>query len=353
MVTGKIKYYYIQMKHKQTCTVSDDWTYKGMKVIFLENEYLRIGILADRGSDIFEFKYKPLDLDFLLRLSKGIKNPAQDFSQMRNTANQFEDYYYGGWQEILPNSPMFNYRGASLGMHGEISLIPWKYAIVKDSDEEVAVKLWTRPLRVPLLVEKILSINKDDSKLKITEKLTNEGNTHLDIMWGHHIAFGLPFLKEGVSIETNAKTMEAEATIPDPRRFMSGKLFSWPLAENISGVIEDSSKIPPVETEIYRDLCYLKGYDTKAFYVIKNEKENIGFRLDWNGDLFKSLWLWQERFATTDFPWWGNCYAVALEPWTSSYTQKPEEAIAKGEWLHVKAGQVVITDLTASAFRSL
>jgi hypothetical protein len=338
------------MKHKRPCTVSDDWTYKGMKVVFLENEYLRIGILADRGSDIFEFQYKPLDLEFLLRLPKGISNPAHEFSQMRNTSNQFEDYYYGGWQEILPNSPTFNYRGALLGLHGEVSLIPWRYTIVKDSDEEVAVKFVTRPLRMPLLIEKTLSMNKDNSKLAITEKLTNEANTHLDIMWGHHIAFALPFLKDGVSIETNAKTMEAESTISAPRRFTAGKVFNWPLAEKIDGKIDDASKIPPVETEPYRDLCYLKGYDTKAFYAIKNEKENIAFRIDWNGDLFKCLWLWQERFATLDFPWWGRCYTVALEPWTSAYTQKPEEAIAKREWLHMEAGQVISTALSAGVF---
>ena len=338
------------MKNKKACSVSDDWTYKGMKVIFLENEYLSIGIVADRGSDIFEFKYKPLDLDFLLRLSKGIKNPVHEFSQMRNTANQFEDYYYGGWQEILPNSPSFNYRGAMLGLHGEISLIPWKYAILKDSDEEVAVKFWTRPLRIPLLIEKILSMNKDDSKLRITESLTNEGNTHLDIMWGHHIAFGLPFLKNGASVETNAKTLEAEPSIADPRKIKSGKLFTWPMAENIHGKTEDVSKIPPVETEPYRDLYYLKGYDTKAFYTIKNEKENIGFSLTWDGDLFKCLWLWQERFATLDFPWWGKCFTAALEPWTSCYTTDPQEAIERREWLHLEAGQIINTQLTAGAF---
>ena len=54
-------------KSNQDCSVTDDWSLKGMKVVYLENAFLRIGILADRGSDIFEFKYKPLDLDFLLR----------------------------------------------------------------------------------------------------------------------------------------------------------------------------------------------------------------------------------------------------------------------------------------------
>ena len=337
------------MKQKTNCTITDDWTYKGMKVIFLENEYMRIGILADRGSDIFEFKYKPYDLDFLLRLSKGIKNPAHDFSQMRNTPNQFEDYYYGGWQEILPNSQMFNYRGALLGMHGEVSLIPWKYSILKDSEEEVSVKFWTRTLRMPVLIEKILSINKGELKLKISEKLTNEGNTHLDIMWGHHIAFGLPFLKNGASIETNAKIMEAESSIIGPRKFIAGKQFKWPMAENIDRVMENASKIPSIETHAYRDLCYLKGYDSKAYYAIKNE-DNIGFRLEWNGDLFKCLWLWQERCATLDFPWWGKCYTVALEPWTSSYTQNPEEAIAKKEWLHLDSGQIIATELSAEIF---
>lgn len=114
-----------------------------------------------------------------------------------------------------------------------------------------------------------------------------------------------------------------------PKAAVVERLQNWPMAENISGSKDDASTIPPGETAPYRDLCYLKGFDTNAYYAIKNEKENIGFRLDWNGDLFKCLWLWQERFATVDFPWWGKCYTVALEPWTSCYTQKPEEAMAQ------------------------
>ena len=342
-------------KSNQDCSVTDDWSLKGMKVVYLENAFLRIGILADRGSDIFEFKYKPLDLDFLLRLDKGIQNPAQVFSQMRDTHNQSEDYYYGGWQEILPNSPSFNYRGASLGLHGEVSLIPWKYAIVKNTAEEVAVKFWTRPLRMPLLIEKTLSLEKNSAQLKITEQLTNESGTQLDIMWGHHIAFGLPFLNEGASIDTNAKIMEVHDDIVAPRRYKAGKTYNWPQAEDPTGKAFDASMIPDTSAPAYRDLSFLSNFDTttnKAHYTITNAQQKVGFKVNWDASLFKCLWLWQERNASQDFPWWGKCYTVALEPWTSKYTNEPDKAIQNGEWLSIKAGEVISTSLSAEAFQT-
>ena len=160
--------------HQYGCSITDDWTYKGMKVLFMENDFLRIGILVDKGSDIFEFTYKPANLDPLLRLPKGIRNPARDINQLPNHMGRFEDYYYGGWQETLPNSPVFNYRGAMLGMHGELSLIPWKYAIVEDTSDCVAVKMWTELLRMPLVLEKTFRLYKAESRLYIAETLQTE-----------------------------------------------------------------------------------------------------------------------------------------------------------------------------------
>ena len=46
------------------CKLSDEWSINDMKVIWMENDFLKIGILAGRGSDIFEFRYKPLNLRF-------------------------------------------------------------------------------------------------------------------------------------------------------------------------------------------------------------------------------------------------------------------------------------------------
>lgn len=331
------------------CTISDDWSYKGMPVVWMENDFLRIGILAGRGSDIFEFRYKPKEVDFMLRLGKGIRNPNLDFSQQRGTDNQFEDYYYGGWQEILPNSPAFNYRGAALGQHGEISLTPWKHAIVENTPEKVSVKLWTRPLRVPILIEKTLTLEAGKATLFIDEKLTNEARTHLDVVWGHHIAFGLPFLKEGAKITTNARTFFAEPLMPSGRRFQPGIESAFPLALNMDGKEDDARMVPPESAAPYSDLAYLSGFDDQAFYTLKNEEKNVGFTVRWDARIFKHVWYWQERYGTKDAPWWGSAYAVALEPWTNRWRPDPQEGIEAGEWLRLEAGEVVTTRLEASA----
>lgn len=332
------------------CSISDDWTLQNMPVVWLENDYLRIGILAGRGSDIFEFRYKPKDVDFMLRLSKGIRNPNLDFSQQRGTHNQFEDYYYGGWQEILPNSPAFDYRGAALGQHGEISLTPWKHAIVENTPKRVSVKLWTRPLRVPILIEKTLTLEADRATLFIAERLSNEAGTSLDLVWGHHIAFGLPFLKEGATITTNARTFYAEPLMPPQRRFQPGIETTFPNALNINGHDDNARMVPPESATPYSDLAYLSGFDEQAYYALKNEVKNVGFAVRWDARIFSHVWYWQERYATRDAPWWGNTYAVALEPWTNRWRPNPQDGIDAGEWLRLDAGEVVTTRLEASAF---
>ncbi len=59
------------------CRLWDQHTYKGMQVVVLENDLLRISVLADKGTDIFEFLYKSLDLDYMLMTPQGIRTPQE------------------------------------------------------------------------------------------------------------------------------------------------------------------------------------------------------------------------------------------------------------------------------------
>lgn len=334
---------------KPGCSVTDRWTYNGMQVVWMESDLLKIGILVGRGADVFEFRYKLQDVNFLLRLPGDIKNPSQDFAQKRDTNSQMEDYYYGGWQDCLPNSAPFTYRGASYGQHGEVWGIPWSYSILADTPEKVIVKCWVKPMRTPLKIEKTFSLEINSQSLTVSSKVTNEGNTHFDLMWGQHIAFGLPFLENEILVEINAKNMVAEQSMPGHRRFKPGVETLWPEAITTNGSPDNASIILPAGEQPYSDLAYLSGFGNTGSYKIMNQSRKIGFGLKWDAELFKYVWYWHERFGTQDAPWWGNVYTVALEPWTSKWTDDPQAAIDRGEWLKLEAKESIETEIQAFA----
>ncbi len=106
-----------------------------------------------------------------------MRNPALFVPTSVSPRGAFLDYYEGGWQEILPagGDPCV-YKGINFGVHGEVSLIPWQYAIEEDRAERVAIKFWVRTYRTPFYVEKRISLQSGAAVLTMTEKVVNEGN---------------------------------------------------------------------------------------------------------------------------------------------------------------------------------
>ncbi|MBC7334272.1 MAG: hypothetical protein H5T85_07450, partial [Actinobacteria bacterium] len=75
----------------------------GYRSLVLENEVIRICINLDKGSDIYEFLYKPNDVDFMWKSPLEIRgNRKTPFTRNLEYGN-FLDIYEGGWQDILPN----------------------------------------------------------------------------------------------------------------------------------------------------------------------------------------------------------------------------------------------------------
>src|SRR5258708_14799488 len=342
--------------HKHGCRVSDEWTLRGMRAAILENELLRVLVLLDRGAEIVEFCYKPLDFDPLLRLPVELRNPARDMPSVGAGSGTFLDYYAGGWQEILPNGggPV-SYKGADYGRHDEGSLLPWSCEVLEPGPERASLRCSVRALRTPLRLQRTMTIERGRAVLFIDEQLTNEAGEALDIMWGHHVAFGLPFLQEGAVIETSARTLLAHEDLPGfaPRRLQIRQRANWPVALAADGSNMNMSIVPPHGKGKGREISYLTDFDGPAWYSITNPDRQVVFAFQWDGSLFRYLWLWQELGYPRGFPWWGRSYAVALEPWTSYPTLGLPEAIARGTQLKLRPGQIVNTHMVASAYAGL
>src|SRR5512139_1370193 len=140
------------------CRITDDLLYKGYRTIFLENELLRVGILLDKGADIFQFLHKPSDTDFLWRSMQGLIRRDRFTATRASSSGAFLDSYHGGWQEILPGGGPVDYAGAELGLHGEVTHLGWDYEILEDTPECVSVRLSVECIRAPLRLTRTMSL---------------------------------------------------------------------------------------------------------------------------------------------------------------------------------------------------
>lgn len=328
------------------CRITDDLVYKGLRTILLENEYLRVGVLLDKGSDIFQFLDKKTDTDFLWRSPSGIVNPLTYRETIAHSSGSFLDLYHGGWQEIFPGGGPVNYRGADLGLHGEVTHIGWEYDILSDREDEIAVRFTVKCLRTPFQLERTLRLTANKAVLFINETVTNLSPEPQDFMWGHHPAFGAPFLHKDVRIYTPA----GKAIAHSPKFSASGilepgKEFTWPVAEVDSRNL-DLSKVPSTD-EGFCELIYLKDL-TAGWFAVMDEEKEIGFGLSWPLDVFPYLWFWLVYGKAPGYPWWDRAYCIALEPWTS-IPNNLNEAISKGTQSILKGGGSLSVSMTAVA----
>lgn len=331
------------------CRVSDDYSYKGLKTVVMENEKLRVSILVDKGTDIFEFLYKVKDIDFMWKVRPGVWDTSKYIPSSASGSGFFMDYYQGCWQEIMPNGGSASfYKGAEIGQHGEISLIPWDYQILLNEEEKISVKFWTRTQRFPFYLEKIISLVKDKSVLFIEEKLVNEAEEDMELMWGHHPAFGQPFLDENCVIDVKAKKVVVHSPkYSETSRLKEGE-FNWPNALDNQGKKIDLSRVPPPSLKV-ADLCYIKDLE-EGFYALTNLKKKIGFGISFDKKVFKYIWYWQEFKGGFGYPWWGRTYNIALEPWSSYPAKGLQEAIKSHTQIKLKPHQEKKSYLTAVVY---
>lgn len=318
------------------CRVTDDLIYKGMRTIFLENDLIRVGVLLDKGADIFQFLHKPSDTDFLWRSPRGLIDPDRVTASRASASGAFLDSYHGGWQEILPGGGPANYRGAELGLHGEVTHLGWDYDLLEDNPERVAIKVKVECLRTPFRLERIMRLQAGKPVLYFEETLSNLSPSRQYFMWGHHPAIGAPFLKEGVRVIVPA----GEAEVHSPRFATSGILppgatFEWP-GSRVDGRTIDLSSVPAPDAG-YAELVYLKGL-SDGWYAVLDSEKRLGIGLAWPLDVFPYLWYWMVFGTAPGYPWWDRVFVIALEPWTS-IPNNLDEATARGVQRTIEGGE--------------
>jgi hypothetical protein len=324
-----------------------EYTFRGLRTVVLENELLRVVVLADKGTDIYEFLYKPLDLDFMWRSPIPLRNPSLFVPTVANAAGAFHDNYHGGWQEILPTGGIpSNYKGAEFGYHGEVSLIPWDYAITEDHPERIAVTFKVRTYRSPYYIEKHLSLVSGRAVLFCEETLVNEGEEEMELMWGHHPALGENFVDPSCRIDLPAARVLTQ-NLGETSRLIDGEGYTWPHVPSVNNDMVDLSRVPPRDI-MSHDVAFL--YDLEAtWFAIRSQQKQVGFGMWWSPEVLRYLWFWQVYGGAFGYNLYGRSYHLALEPW-SSIPSSFELAQKRSTTLHIGPHETLNLKLAAVVF---
>ena len=105
-----------------------DWTYRGLRVVTLENRYLRVLVLPEVGAKIWQITYKPSDADLLWNNSRN--HPTRLALNSR-----YDDVWSGGWDELFPNDEVAIIGGEAYPDHGELWTGHWDFEPFSSVDE--------------------------------------------------------------------------------------------------------------------------------------------------------------------------------------------------------------------------
>ena len=107
----------------------DDFEYRGIDTVFLENEHLRVMVLPGKGGDVLEFRDKRTDVDVLWHAEHNWQPPSERPIPSVDPT-MFHDHYPGGWQVNLPVAGYTEgFYDVPYGLHGESALLPFEYEV--------------------------------------------------------------------------------------------------------------------------------------------------------------------------------------------------------------------------------
>lgn len=303
---------------------------RGVRAVALENDHVRITILPDKGADIYQWIHKGRGIDVLWKSPWGLRRPGAGIPSSFDSAVTWIEWYPGGWQVLFPNGGnACDYKGVELSFHGEASAIAWDVAELGVNGREAGVRLDTRLARSPFSISREMILPRDSRSFLLRETIRNDGGEPMDYMWGHHPAYGAPFLSDACVIDTNARTIIADPNSDPPGSVMErGTQFEWPRVD-AEDITTDLSRVPG-EDASRASMGYLDEFDEIAWYGITNSHFGIGAGLAWRKDDFPHAWFWQELHGSPGFPWYKGVYVMAIEPNTTWPGQGLVNAIEQG-----------------------
>lgn len=317
------------------CRISDDWTYRGMRTVILENSLVKVTVLVDSGAKIHELILKPFDRDFLWHNPRI--EPRRPVFQ-----GDVDAYWSGGLDECIPTGHACTYKGESLPYLGEVWSLAWSYDILKRDPQEVEVHLWRTTPISPLRVDRWMSIRSGESFVRMRHQVTNLGSDGFDFMWGLHPAWAV---SSDHRIDLPPCEVRIEESLPDAHLGERGARYTWPFAKDrLTGDTFDMRPVRGPESGLSE--FQFAHPISEGWFAITDTKTGLGAGLVFPKEVFPVIWLWLGYGA------WRSYHVAAVEAW-NAYPQKLDDAVQQGVYASLPGGGVLECETKLVVFQGM
>lgn len=268
----------------------------------------------ERGGDILSLVHEESATE-LLWLSKKALRTRPVSGPLNQDKSSFYDEYPGGIQELFPNTAdSTNVNGAALPFHGEACRVAWD-VIGRNVGLPSALTLQTYLSRLPVAMEKTISIDQSEPILTIRSSVENLSNEVIPYSWAFHPAFGESLLANGCTIYLPSNQIYVH-----PERFSENQTFRPGSRHALKKL--GNCGVFPLRTgmDFGADLLYA---DCKQGWLIaRNDSSGLTITFSWDGEMMPYVWIWREFHDPAGYPWWGRENIVGIEIHSSAPAQE-------------------------------
>jgi hypothetical protein len=240
-------------------------SYKDVKSIVLENDYLRVTLLPDWGSKIVSIRYSNTEQELLWQ------NPGKEYIKT-GYGELFEKGEFSGFDDMFPTISRCSHEGGpwngiELPDHGEVWSIPWEYGLGGD-----LVRLWVYGIRFPYRLEKRVYL--EGRRLFMKYRVQNLSTFDLDFIWAAHPLFNTT---EGMELIVPSGMNRIVNSVSGPRLGNYGSVYDFPSANLEDGTQFDLGTVPKQNDRGYQKY-FFHGKLSEGWCVLFDpvQKLNIG-----------------------------------------------------------------------------
>jgi hypothetical protein len=296
---------------------------RGLRVVTLENELLRVRILPEAGAKIWQITYLPLETELLWN------NPHIALARHMIDA-PYDDVWSGGWDELFPNDEEAVILGEQYPDHGVLWSATW-HAEPFTSEDGVGVTLSLQTPLSSVQVNKTIALRHGSAQLRFSHRFTNHGAAPFPFLWKLH-----PAMRVTPQHRIDMPRMRVIREPDFPGTLAGAPLeFAWPYAPLPERTL-DLRRVPdPSE----RELHFFYGTEVEdGWCAITDKRKRLACGLRFDPEVFPSCWL----FAS--YGGWRDYNVAVLEPCTG-YPLRFAAMQAAGRARELQPEETLTTDV--------